>query len=90
MGIRLVLIAESPLQRAGIRIPRQDSKLFLQVHSNRTTGSGLMLPTREILFQQREHLIYHESAAALGQAAQRGCKISVLGISRIHVDKALE
>lgn len=60
------------------------SKLFLQVLSERTRGNGLMFPTREILSQQREHLIYHESAAALGQAAQGGCRISILGISRRH------
>lgn len=91
MGIRLVrlgnLIAEVLLQ--GRKKNSNTSKLFLQVHSERTRGNGLMLPTSKTLSQQREHLIYHESPAALGQAAQGCCRISILGISRIDVDKTL-
>lgn len=42
-----------------------------------------MLKVRETILQEKEHIIYQERQAAWG-----GCGI-ILGIARIHVDKAL-
>lgn len=71
----------------GIRIPTDPS---LSCKCTVKGQEAMVSCCSKILSQQKEHLICHEGPAALGQAAQGGCRISILGNSRIHVDKTLE